>query len=73
MYEVLNQYLPQIKASDELHRLHLESEHYFLVSSLREENIEIEKSFIKLVNLLNTIAEDHQLPVIISTQPRSKK
>ena len=73
MYEVLFHYLPQIKASDVLNRLDLQSEQYFVVSSHREENIESEMSFFKLVNILNAIAEDYGLPVVVSTHPRTQK
>jgi UDP-N-acetyl-L-fucosamine synthase len=73
MYEVLHHYLPQIRASNALSRLGLQPEQYFVVSAHREENIESEKSFAKLVAILNTVAEDHGLPVVVSTHPRTKK
>jgi UDP-N-acetylglucosamine 2-epimerase len=73
MYEVLHYYLPQIQASDVLSRLGLTPEKYFLVSAHREENIESEKSFNKLVEVLNAVAEIHGLPVVVSTHPRTKK
>ena len=59
MYEVLHHYMPKIQASDSLSRLSLQLEKYFLVSAHREENIESEKSFAKLVALINTIAQDY--------------
>jgi UDP-N-acetylglucosamine 2-epimerase len=73
MYEVLNHYLPQIQASDALSRLGLTPEQYFVVSAHREENIESDKSFTKLVAVLNAVAEDHGLPVVVSTHPRTQK
>ncbi len=73
MYEVLHHYLPQIKASDALSRLGLTPEQYFVVSAHREENIESDKSFTKLVAVLNTVAEDHGLPVVVATHPRTQK
>jgi UDP-N-acetyl-L-fucosamine synthase len=73
MYEVLNYYLPQIKASKALNKLSLQAQQYFLVSAHREENIESDKSFTKLVSVLNAVAEDHGLPVVVSTHPRTQK
>ena len=73
MYEVLNHYLPQIQASGALNRIGLQPEQYFVVSAHREENIEPDKSFTKLVSMLNVVAEDHGLPVVVSTHPRTQK
>lgn len=73
MYEVLHHYLPQIETSDALLRLGLTPEQYFLVSAHREENIEPDRSFTKLVAILNAVAEDNDLPVVVSTHPRTKK
>nr|WP_276318645.1 UDP-N-acetylglucosamine 2-epimerase [Marinitoga lauensis] len=73
MYEVLQANIEKIEKSDILKRLGLEKDKYFLVSSHREENVDNKKNFLNLVESLNTIAEKYQLPVIISTHPRTKK
>ncbi|AXO16723.1 UDP-N-acetylglucosamine 2-epimerase (non-hydrolyzing) [Thalassospira indica] len=73
MYEVLNHYLPKIESSDVLTRLDLENERYFVISAHREENIDSERQFDKLVTVLNAVAEDYDLPVIVSTHPRTQK
>jgi len=73
MFEVLTHYRPRIDASDILTRLDLTEGNYFVVSAHREENIESPQSFTKLVAVLNAVAEDHNLPVIVSTHPRTQK
>lgn len=73
MYEVLNYYLPQINSSNITSKLKLNKKKYFLLSSHREENIENESNFNKLTKLINFLAEEYNLPVIISTHPRTQK
>jgi UDP-N-acetylglucosamine 2-epimerase len=73
MLEVLTYYRPQINASEVLSRLMLKENSYFVVSAHREENIESPQNFSKLVNLLNMLAEDYSLPVVVSTHPRTQK
>jgi UDP-N-acetylglucosamine 2-epimerase len=73
MYEVLEHNKPKIQASTALQRLNLIPKQYFVVSSHREENIDSDNSFAKLVSVLNALAEDHGLPVVVSTHPRTKK
>ena len=73
MLEVLTYYRPQINASEVLSRLMLKENSYFVVSAHREENIDSPQNFSKLVNLLNMLAEDYSLPVVVSTHPRTQK
>ena len=73
MYEVLMQYLPKIERSTILEKLKLEEGKYFVVSAHREENINSEKNFNNLVEILNTISEKYNYPVIVSTHPRTRK
>ena len=73
MFEVLTHYMPGIEASDVLARLKLEPQAYCLVSAHREENIDSEVNFGKLATLLNGVAEELALPVIVSTHPRTQK
>lgn len=73
MFEVLNHYRDGIEASDVIERLGLEAGKFFVVSAHREENIVSDQNFLKLVTVLNTVAEHYGYPVIISTHPRTQK
>lgn len=73
MYEVLHHYLPQIESSNILSKLGLKMQGYYLISAHREENIESDHAFAKLVDILNTVAADNNLSVIVSTHPRTQK
>jgi UDP-N-acetylglucosamine 2-epimerase (non-hydrolysing) len=72
MLEVLSHYRTQIDASNVLQLLELDPEAYFVVSAHREENIQSDRNFAKLVALLNTLADEHDIPVIVSTHPRTQ-
>ncbi len=73
MHEVLMKNMEKIDQSRPLEKLGLEKGKYILVSAHREENIDIEKNFFKLMNGINMIAGHYNIPVIYSTHPRSMK
>ncbi len=73
MYEVLNTYMFKVNKSAILNNLQLEKGKYFVVSAHREENIASEKNFFNLVEVLNQVAAKYELPVIVSTHPRTRK
>lgn len=72
MFEVLNYYMTEIDSSDVLSRLNLHTGEFFVVSAHREENVDSQKQLVKLASILNTIAEKYNIPVIVSTHPRTR-
>jgi UDP-N-acetyl-L-fucosamine synthase len=73
MFEVLSHYRQCIDDSDVISRLNLRAHEFFVVSAHREENVDSDENFFKLVSVLNNVAEKYKLPVIVSTHPRTQK
>lgn len=73
MREVLDHYMPKIQASDVLQRMQLKRGCYFIVSAHREENVDSEENLRDLLVTLNALAETYDVPVIVSTHPRTRK
>jgi UDP-N-acetylglucosamine 2-epimerase (non-hydrolysing) len=72
MKEILNYYKEEISKSKVINTLNLKSKKYFLVSAHREENVDYNNNLEALLNSLNSIAKKYNIPVIVSTHPRTK-
>lgn len=73
MREVLDYYMPSIQKSDVLNRMGLKANKFFIVSAHREENVDSPQNLLDMVETLNALAEQYNIPVIVSTHPRTKK
>ena len=73
MKEVLDYYIPKIKASEALNHLSLKAKNYFLVSTHREENVDNPANLQKIILVLNALAQEYKEPIIVSTHPRTRK
>ncbi len=69
--EVLTFYRSQIESSDILKKLQIKEYNFFLFSFHREENINSDSIFLSLVELLNEIFNQYNLPIIFSAHPRT--
>lgn len=73
MREVLDHYMPKINSSGVLQRMNLQKGKYFIVSTHREENVDTPQNLLDLLETLNALAEAYDVPVIVSTHPRTQK
>ena len=73
MNEVLGYYSDKIKKSNILETLSLKSKKFFIVSMHREENVDNIEILKNIISILNKLVEDYDLPIIVSTHPRTRK
>jgi len=73
MKEVIDKQLENVQKSTILNTLELKEKKYILVSTHREENVDHEQNFYKIIDTLNKLVEAYHLPIIVSTHPRTKK
>lgn len=73
MAEILHKNIESINNSDVLAKLGLTANKYILLSAHREENIDNERNFFSLMEAINFLAAEYDMPVIYSVHPRSRK
>ncbi|QWC95536.1 UDP-N-acetylglucosamine 2-epimerase (non-hydrolyzing) [Polynucleobacter paneuropaeus] len=73
MREVLNFYMPKILKSEVLASVNLRPNEYFIVSAHREENVDSDTNLEDLIDTLNGLAKKYDMPIIVSTHPRTRK
>ncbi len=73
MQEVLEYYMPKITASTVIERLNLEPQRYFLLSAHREENVDTPENLQDLMDTLQALVKQYEMPVIVSTHPRTRQ
>jgi UDP-N-acetylglucosamine 2-epimerase (non-hydrolysing) len=73
MREVIQHYRAGIDSSDVLQRLGLRAGRFFVVSSHREENVDVPERLARVFAILNALAERRGEPIIVSTHPRTRK
>jgi UDP-N-acetylglucosamine 2-epimerase len=73
MFEVIHNYKEKIEKSNILKELNLKENKYFIISAHREENVDNKNNLNKILIVLNTLADSYDIPVIVSTHPRTKK
>ncbi len=70
--EVIEAYKPQVSKSDILEKNKLKPQKYFLATIHRAENVDGADRFAEILTALNKVAEEHKMPVIVSTHPRTR-
>ncbi len=73
MREIMNHHIDDILASNVLEELKLAPQGYFLVSAHRQENVDVPARLQNLLDTLQAIHQKWQLPVLVSTHPRTRK
>ncbi|MEO5808365.1 non-hydrolyzing UDP-N-acetylglucosamine 2-epimerase [Devosia sp.] len=72
MREIIEHYREGIDGSQVLETLGLNPREYLLVSAHREDNVDSPENLRRLLDVLNSLAEKYDQPVIVSTHPRTR-
>lgn len=73
MKEILLYYKDKIQSSDVLSKLKIKKDEYFIVSSHREENVDYKENLTSFIESLNEVVKTYNLPIIVSTHPRTRQ
>lgn len=72
MREIIEHHRSGFELSDVVSRLGLQDDKYFVASVHREENVDSPANLRRLFAVLNAVAETYQLPIVVSTHPRTQ-
>ncbi|MCP4476422.1 MAG: UDP-N-acetylglucosamine 2-epimerase (non-hydrolyzing) [Gammaproteobacteria bacterium] len=72
MQEILAQHRDKIAQSKILAELNLTTKAYFVVSSHREENVDVPRHLQNLLQTLQALVAAYDFPIIVSTHPRTR-
>jgi len=73
MHEVLNYFMPSIEKSQILTQLKIQPQNYFLISAHREENVDNPSKLQDLLDALQILVKEYDIPVVVSTHPRTRQ
>lgn len=71
--EVINSIEVKIKNNKILEQLELKEKEYFVISVHREENININNNFEKVIKCINNVSKCYDKKIIFSVHPRTRK
>jgi UDP-N-acetylglucosamine 2-epimerase (non-hydrolysing) len=73
MQEVIRHYRKSIDASNAVSQHQLKARGYIVVSAHREENVDVPERLADLIRCVNALAVAHDMPIVFSVHPRTRK